>query len=44
MAINFRKVKLGFVNLALDFLEEEDLKTAAQYASDAKEMLAALGG
>jgi len=43
MAINFRKVKLGFVNLALDFLEEEDLKTAAQYASDAKEMLAALG-
>jgi len=43
MTINFRKVKLGFVNLALDTLEEEDLKTAAKYASDAKDMLESMG-
>jgi L-fucose isomerase-like protein len=39
MAINFRKVKIGFVNLALDFLEEEDLKMASKYADDAKNFL-----
>ncbi|MDZ7838209.1 MAG: hypothetical protein U5N58_09780 [Actinomycetota bacterium] len=43
MAIEFRKVKLGFVNLALDFLEGEDLETAAGYAEDAKKMLENMG-
>ncbi len=43
MPVNFRKVKIGFVNLALDFLDEEDLKTASQYAKDAKQMLADMG-
>lgn len=39
MSTNFRKLKFGFVNLTLDFLEEEDLKTATKYASDAKDYL-----
>ena len=43
MAIKFRKVKLGFVNLALDFLDEEDLKTASGYAKDARELLESMG-
>ena len=31
-----KKLKLGFVNLTLDFLEEEDLNTAQKMAADAK--------
>ena len=39
MGIDFRKVKIGFANLALDFLEEEDLKAASNYAKNARDYL-----
>lgn len=39
MTSNFKKLKFGFVNLTLDFLAEEDLKTAVNYASEAKDYL-----
>lgn len=39
MLTNFRKLKFGFVNLTLDFLEEEDLKAATRFASNAKNYL-----
>lgn len=39
MKTNFRKLKFGFVNLTLDFLEEEDLKAATIFASNAKNHL-----
>jgi hypothetical protein len=35
----FQKLKFGFVNLTLDFLEEEDLKTATGFAANAKALL-----
>ena len=39
MPANFKKLKFGFVNLTLDFLEEDDLSTAVKYASDVKNYL-----
>ncbi|MHB8276565.1 MAG: hypothetical protein ACYDIA_02785, partial [Candidatus Humimicrobiaceae bacterium] len=39
MFTNFKKLKFGFVNLALDFLEAEDLEMAIKYANDAKDYL-----
>ncbi|MHB8278873.1 MAG: hypothetical protein ACYDIA_14640 [Candidatus Humimicrobiaceae bacterium] len=36
MFTNFKKLKFGFLNLTLDFLETDDLATAVKYASDAK--------
>ena len=39
MTVNFRKLKFGFINLTLDFLEEEDLNTATKYASEVKDYL-----
>ncbi len=39
MGDEFRKLKFGFMNLALDFLEKEDLEAATNYANDAKEYL-----
>ncbi|MGM0367223.1 MAG: L-fucose/L-arabinose isomerase family protein [Actinomycetota bacterium] len=35
MAVN-SELKFGFINLALDFLEKEDLETATKYANEAK--------
>ena len=39
MLTNFKKMKFGFVNLTLDFLEEEELSTAQKIAGDAKKFL-----
>ncbi|MHB1253414.1 MAG: hypothetical protein ACYCZ1_04540 [Candidatus Humimicrobiaceae bacterium] len=39
MVANFKKLKFGFVNLTLDFLEAEDLAMAVKYANDAKDYL-----
>ena len=39
MLTNFKKLKFGFVNLSLDFLEAEDLAMAIKYAADAKTYL-----
>ena len=39
MTASFKKLKFGFVNLTLDFLDEEDLNTAKKFASDAKDYL-----
>ena len=39
MLTNFKKLKFGFVNLSLDFLEAEDLAMAIKYAADAKAYL-----
>jgi len=36
MLTSFKKMKFGFVNLTLDFLEKEELETAQKIASDAK--------
>ena len=36
MVAKFKKLKFGFVNLTLDFLEADDLATAVKYASDVK--------
>jgi len=39
MPANFKKLKFGFVNFSLDFLEPEDLAMATKYAADAKKYL-----
>jgi len=39
MITGFKKLKFGFVNLTLDFLEENDLKTAVKFATDTKDYL-----
>ena len=39
---NFRKIRLGFLNLTLDFLDEEDLKKAEEYSIMTKEYFKAL--
>ena len=39
MSTNFPKLKFGFVNLTLDFLEEEDLKAATGFAASSKDFL-----
>jgi L-fucose isomerase-like protein len=36
---NFKKLKFGFINLTLNFLEEEDLNNATRFASNAKDLL-----
>ena len=39
MGKKFKKLKFSFVNLTLDFLEEEDLNKAIKLAEDAKNLL-----
>ncbi len=39
MGTKFKKLKFGFVNLTLDFLEEKDLNNAIKFAEDAKNFL-----
>ena len=39
MGAKFKKLKFGFVNLTLDFLEEKDLIYATKLAEDAKNLL-----
>jgi len=39
MSVKFKKLKFGFVNLTLDFLEKEDLVYATRLAEDAKNLL-----
>jgi len=39
MGTKFKKLKFGFVNLTLDFLEKEDLTNATRLAEDAKNLL-----
>jgi len=39
MGKKFKKLKFGFVNLTLDFLEKEDLANATRLAEDAKNLL-----
>lgn len=39
MVVKIKKLKFGFVNLTLDFLEADDLATAIKYASNAKDLL-----
>ncbi len=39
MDTKFKKLKFGFVNLTLDFLEEKDLNNAIKFAEDAKNLL-----
>lgn len=36
MEINFRKLKIGFINLVIDSVEKEDYKSAIKLAEDAK--------
>jgi len=39
MGKKFKKLKFGFVNLTLDFLEKEDLANTTRLAEDAKNLL-----
>jgi hypothetical protein len=39
VSANIKKLKFGFVNLTLDFLDEDDLKMAQKLAADAKDYL-----
>ena len=39
MSVNIKKLKFGFVNLTLDFLDEDDLKMAQKLAADVKAYL-----